>query len=560
MRTLEKHAAPLLLVAIAVLLLPGHVYAWQPNTNELTTSIDAGDFTGYFTNVSAWLNQKTPAGAGKISDGAMKALLKDAVFLKALTQRQFMAKHGVDKMGQFAKANPANKKFLAWLLPNTKAMDLYLVGATPTGLKKRQLDTYSLPIASLGLWRKLYDADPDSREGIYLKLAIATAISPPQKMSYVGAHGIGAVPIVPLDRYKHFKTAHKNHELFPIFDTLSVWEYRKIVESWAADRGLKWVREMVNTWRPDLRKNQQVHKIVSEVWRRNSPIPFSKGFITVMEGGGKCGPRSWFGRMTCRAFGIPTVGVGQPGHAAFAAKAADPSSDPQPGSVWKVLYGRGWHVSKTEGVKGPEFLAEAEARAREPEFSQGEHLRWLASALTAKEQAEAVLGVAGSIQKPVPIRADGMVDAAPGADRSSPMLICKPVPEAPIKAAAGVLHVEAETFSGMSGVFVYDCFTGGKQVNYQKNIASSWIEYKIDVPATGTYGLTMRIATPNREQVLDLSCGGDKLAAIPIPNTTGLWGTTQEVSIKLNKGTRTLRFSAPFQRGVAVRWLELKSK
>jgi len=552
--------APLFFISVAVLLLPAHGYAWQPNADELTASINAGDFTGYFTNVSAWLNQKAPAGAGKISGPTMKALLKDPVFLKALTQRQLIAKHGVDKMGQFAKAGPANKKFLTWLLPNTEAMDLYLVGATPTGLRKRQLNTYSLPIASLELWRVIHDADPDSREGIYLKLAIATAISPPQKMSYVGAYGIGAVPIVPLERYKQFKSAHKNHELFPIFDTLSVWEYRKIVESWAADRGLKWVREMVNTWRPDLRRNQQVHKIVSEVWRRSSPIPFSKGFITVMEGGGKCGPRSWFGRMTCRAFGIPTVGVGQPGHAAFAAKAADPNSQPQPSSVWKVLYGRGWHVSKCEGVKGSEFLAEAEARAREPEFSQGEHLRWLASTLTAKEQADAVLGVVGSIQKPVPVREDGMVDAAPGADRSSPMPICKPVPEAPIKAAAGVLHVEAETFSKMSGVFVYDCFTGGKQVNYQKNIAGSWIEYKIDVPAGGTYGLTMRIATPNREQVLDLSCGGEKLMTIPIPNTTGLWGTTKEISIKLSKGQQVLKFSAPFQRGIAVRWFELKSK
>lgn len=136
----------------------------------------------------------------------------------------------------------------------------------------------------------------------------------------------------------------------------------------------------------------------------------------------------------------------------------------------------------------------------------------------------------------------------------------KTVPEAPFKVAPGVLHVEAETFSGMSGVRVYDCFTGGKQVNYQKNIAGSWIEYQIDVPATRTYRLTMRIATPNSKQVLDLSCGTDKLATIQIPNTTGLWGTTEQVSIPLKKGTQTVRFSAPFQRGIAVRWFELKAK
>ena len=59
----------------------------------------------------------------------------------------------------------------------------------------------------------------------------------------------------------------------------------------------------------------------------------------------------------------------------------------------------------------------------------------------------------------------------------------------------------------MSGVHVYDCFTGGKQVNFQKHIKSSWIDYKIDVPKAGTYELTMRVATPNRDQVVDLGRG-----------------------------------------------------
>jgi hypothetical protein len=47
----------------------------------------------------------------------------------------------------------------------------------------------------------------------------------------------------------------------------------------------------------------------------------------------------------------------------------------------------------------------------------------------------------------------------------------------------------------MSGVCVYDCSTGGKQVNLQKNMPSSWIDYTLEVPATGTYALQMRTAT-----------------------------------------------------------------
>jgi hypothetical protein len=70
----------------------------------------------------------------------------------------------------------------------------------------------------------------------------------------------------------------------------------------------------------------------------------------------------------------------------------------------------------------------------------------------------------------------------------------------------------------------------------------------------------MRVAAVNVDQVLDIGAGTNKLTTINIPNTTGLWTTTEAVDMKLNKGTQTLRISAPFQRGVALRWFELKSK
>jgi hypothetical protein len=112
----------------------------------------------------------------------------------------------------------------------------------------------------------------------------------------------------------------------------------------------------------------------------------------------------------------------------------------------------------------------------------------------------------------------------------------------------------------MSGIRVYDCFTGGKQVNFQKNMESSWVDYRMDVPATGRYGLELRVAAPNFDQVLEVSSGATKLATINIPNTEGLWETTKAVDLTLEKGTQTLRLSTPFQRGIAVRWLELKSR
>jgi hypothetical protein len=444
-------------------------------------------------------------------------------------------------------------------------MDLYLEGVVPIGIAARERNSYTLPVAVLDTWKKILDADPDSKEGLYLRLAIATAIAPPGS----GNRGAGQrEPFAdPVDRYKHFKSAHKNKELFPSFVHLTVWEYQKVVSSCASDSDLAWAREMINTWRPDLRIHEQVVNSTSEVWRRDSPFPYTDGFKSVLAGGGKCGPRSSWAVMICQAFGIPAIGVGQPAHACVAYKACDPSLQPQPGNVWKVAYGRGWQVSKLEGLSGPEFLAGVEERSRVEEFSQVEHLRWLASALASKEQADAVMKVAHKIQQSAPATRSDLAASEKAAEADKELQPEAKAAKAPatsppasVKVSPGGTRLEAAAFSGMSGVCVYDCFTGGKQVNFQKNMPSSWVDYTLDVPATGTYALQMRIATPNFDQVLDIGSGTNKLATVKVPNTTGLWGTTEAVDAKLDKGIQTLRVSAPFQRGVAVRWLELKSK
>jgi len=554
MRTRRKETAQLLVVCVTLSLAPMNILAAAPDTQALDVAIKAGDFGNYFANISAWLNDKAPAS---ISVEAMKARLKDPVFANALTQRQFIARHGLDALGTFAKADPKNQTFLAWVMRNTEAMDLYLIGAAPCGAKKRETNTYTLGTGALEIWRQVFNADPDSKEGVYLRLAIATGLFPSPAKSY-GSQ----VPFKSLPRYMQFKTAHKNKELFASFDSLSVWDLGKVVYSWASDRDLAWVRNMVNTWRPDLRKEQRVVHIVSEVWRRNSPYyPFADGFVTVLEGGGKCGPRSWFGEMTCKAFGMPAMAIGQPGHSAIAYKTPYPQVDPQPGTVWKVVYGRGWHVTRG----GYELLADAAARDRADEFAITEHLTWLAATLTSTQRVDAVLAVVHKLQAAQPLPGKGSnpavgEDSKPTAIAKGPVEAPAPksVPEEPFKPVAGVIHVEAETFTAMSGVNVYDCFTGGKQVNFQKNIQSSWIDYTIDAPKAGVYGLTIRHAVGNREQILNVHIGNAKPVTISIPNSKGLWTTTPTVDVELAKGAQTLRISTPYQRGVAIRWFELK--
>jgi hypothetical protein len=565
-------------VCSLLLLLSVNVQAWEPNAKDLDAAVTSGDFAGYFSNLSTWLGQKVPAEPGKITEAALKDLLKDPAFVNALDQRQFIAKLGADKIGAFAKADPANPEFLGWILKNTEVMDLFLGAVGPTAIPNRDENNYGVPPAALDIWRTILKADPDAREGIYRRLAMATAIAPPGS----GARGAGQPekPVDPLARYQYFKAAHKNKELFPSFDNLTVWEYTKVVQSGGSNEDLTWARDMINTWRPDLRVKEQVVESTREVWRRNSPIQFAGSYMNVLTGGGKCGPRSSWAVFVCQAFGIPAIGVGQPAHACAAAKSAYPETQPQPGSAWKVHQGMGWHVSKLDGTSGPVFLEAVNERAL-AEFPQIEHLRWLASTIAAKEQAEAIRAVANKIRAAAPVAPAALAPApAPEIDpnvegvaktSASGVVTAPAVPEEPFKVVPGTIHIEAETFSNSFAeaafpneqkgcVYVLDCFTGGKQLNLQKNMKTCWVDYPVEVPVSGNYDFVARVAVVNLEQILDVGIGETKLATLNIPNTHGVWVTTDPVEMKLEKGTRTLRISAPMQRGVAIRWLELKSK
>jgi hypothetical protein len=75
MRGKKETLAQLLSVGILLLSIPVNIHAWEPNARDLDAAVGAGDFGGYFANISAWLDQKTPADPGKISEAAMADLI-----------------------------------------------------------------------------------------------------------------------------------------------------------------------------------------------------------------------------------------------------------------------------------------------------------------------------------------------------------------------------------------------------------------------------------------------------------------------------------------------------
>lgn len=559
-------------------LAHGNAGAWEPSARDLDAAISSGDFGVYFANATAWLGQKVPADPGNISEATMGALLKDPVLANTLAIRQLVSKVGADNLGKFARADQDSKTFLSWLLKNTAAMNQYLEAATPTGLKAREDGSWALRAGALEIWKKIYFADPESRQGIYLKLAMATDLLPPGSVN-IGAGG-ASTPADPLVRYKHYKTAHQNKELVASFDKLSVWDYTKIVSSGASDADLAWGRAMIDSFRPDLRVTEKVVDMTSMVWRRNSPVPYTN-MAAVLQGGGKCGPRSSFAVFINHAVGIPAIGVAQPAHACVAWRDTN--------GVWQVGYGKGWGASRLDGLTGPDFVAGSLARSRTAQFSQVEHLRWLASATVTHEQATAVMGLAQKIAQaaqapqidlnaslhPEEANAEPGVEApAAGKPAASKVAAPSPAPVAkaePAKAVNGVIHVDAGSFSKTEGqgiwfyqpgVMLMDSPSGGRQVYFAQQMVSCLAEYDIDAPEAGKYEITMKTAAINDGQWLQV--GSDQfnaVALVRVPMTHGLWATTAPVDVKIVKGLQKIQISTvPNQRGVALKSFDLKPK
>jgi hypothetical protein len=297
---------------------------------------------------------------------------------------------------------------------------------------------------------------------------------------------------------------------------------------------------------------------------------------TVLQGGGKCGPRSSFAVFINHAFGIPAIGVAQPAHACVAWRGVD--------GVWRVGYGKGWAASRLDGLTGPDFVEGSLARSRVAQFSQIEHLRWFASALGSHEQTAAVLAIGQKIAKETPATTVDLnaslkpeeANADPGAEAAKPGApvgkkdASSTTPSGPVKPVNGIVHVNAAAYIKQEGqsmfggpsIILQDCHSGGKQIYFPQQLQSCWTDYAIEVPAAGKYQITMKAATINDGQMLQVGSDAfNAVSLIKIPMSKGLWTTTGPVDVKLIQSVQNFRVTVvPGQRGVALHSFELTAK
>ncbi|MFT4549103.1 MAG: hypothetical protein ACI8XO_004322 [Verrucomicrobiales bacterium] len=312
----------------------------------------------------------------QIDKQTMGALLRDHAFMDALIERHFIAKVWGTELGDWAKADPKNQKFLRWLLAQPAVMDEVMLTLTPSADFARIDDSWNIG-RILESWKEIYFADEASRQGLYSRLAAACSIRPPGTANRGAGQAKENSSV--LERYAHFRKAHSDGELMPSFDKLSMWEMTHVVSSPASNSDLEWGREALNTWKPGFRKGENIIGMASQVWRRGANGVSYNDMSLVMGAGGKCGPRSSFGVFINQSFGIPAIGVGQSAHAAVTYRGADGS--------WRMALGRGFNVSKIHDqykMSGEDFLAKMAERSSGM-FAAVEHLRWIAALVEAPD-------------------------------------------------------------------------------------------------------------------------------------------------------------------------------
>ncbi|MDF2188474.1 heparin lyase I family protein [Paraflavitalea sp. CAU 1676] len=121
-------------------------------------------------------------------------------------------------------------------------------------------------------------------------------------------------------------------------------------------------------------------------------------------------------------------------------------------------------------------------------------------------------------------------------------------------ARVAAMRIEAESYSGMSGVQTEDCREGGKNVGYIH--VNDWMDYSITPAAAGSQTISFRVAGPGgklRVQKAD----GTVLATVTLPVTAGgQIYATGSATISLPAGKQTLRIVA-LTAGWNFNWFEL---
>jgi hypothetical protein len=328
---------------------------------------------------------------------------------------------------------------------------------------------------------------------------------------------------------------------------------------------LAWGREMLRNYRPDQIATadyrwRYVESVKTEVkygsQDQKNDSPLLQNYQNIINTGGVCGRRAFFGRFVLRCFGIPTVARPQPGHATLVHWTPN---------GWVICLGATWGHGHIEGNSDIDFLAMTQARKVAAFYLEVQRAQWVGEVLGEKgvfgfHAAPSGFwnGVALCRQQAIVERAKAVTLAAVGTDigeanesKEKDVVMAATVTEADKKIVAdqdGVITIPAVACSkpanGTAKIRFMRSDLGGMQLHYNRLGKPEEFEYSFEASAGGKYALSARVVTTSADQHLLVAANDAKAPTdIAVPFTVGMWDKTQPVEVSLVKGRNVLRFS-----------------
>jgi hypothetical protein len=123
------------------------------------------------------------------------------------------------------------------------------------------------------------------------------------------------------------------------------------------------------------------------------------------------------------------------------------------------------------------------------------------------------------------------------------------------------IHIEAETYSAMSGIQTETTTDDGGGLNVKGQDLNDWMEYVVNVPVAGVYTLNFRVANNSGGSQFELRSNGSSLTKLSVPNTGGLqtWQTIS-IQVSLSAGQQTFRITTVKSKNPwNINWWEIVS-
>jgi hypothetical protein len=427
---------------------------------------------------------------------------------------------------------------------------------------------------AMKIYTSIQKASPRARDGILHRFALGISLEHAVPVGQRNAETQTAAPTVvdPVKRYLHYEKAFLAGELDPGFKDLSVWDCRFVGNGDEPDEILAWGREMLRNYNPDQIRNpdyrwRYVEAVKTDVKYgskdQKSDIPSLGFYQNIINTGGVCGRRAFFGRFILRSFGIPTLARPQPGHATLVHWTPD---------GWVICLGATWGNGKVNGKPDTEFLTTTQARMTGDAYLQVLRPRWAGEALGEKgtEATGFWKGVALLRQREMIEKAKTVTLAAVGTDigeanesKENEVIKEITVSESDRKitvGADGAITIPAVACSSPTNstakIRFMKSHLGGMQLHYSRLGQPEPFEYTFDAPAAGKYALSARVVTVSPDQHLLVAANdANEPVDITAPYTLGKWDKTLPVEVSLVKGSNVLRFS---RNGENIKGLTIK--